>query len=224
MWSNGVDGTPVQGSPLHVPVTFVVNPVATVAAPTFSPNGGTFSSPQLVTISCATAGATIRYTTNGSDPTVSSAIYSGPVNVPGSWTLKARAFQTNRTGSVVAQAAFTNTNNADTNNTPAPVTVPTTTNLSGPSTVKVKRTLKLTGAVVPSAAGGTVTIVKTRLVGKKWKSAGSARVNISSGSYRYSFKPTKKGRWRFVAKYSGDVIGTTTYTASNSSTRSVRVK
>jgi hypothetical protein len=224
MWSNGVNGTPVQGSPLHVPVTFVVNPVGTVAAPTFSPNGGTFSSPQLVTISCATAGATIRYTTNGSDPTVSSAIYSGPVNVPGSWTLKARAFKTNWTGSGVAQAVFTNTTNADTNNTPAAITLSTETKLSGPSSVKVKRTLKLTGTVVPSAASGTVTIVKQRLVGKKWKSAGSARVNVSSGSYGYSFKPTKKGKWRFVAKYSGDVIGTTTYTASNSSTKGVRVR
>ena len=107
MWSNGVDGTPVQGSPLHVPVTFVVNPVGTVAAPTFSPNGGTFNSAQSVTISCATAGATIRYTTNGSDPTVSSTLYSGPVNVSASGTLKARAFKTNWTGSAAAQAAFT---------------------------------------------------------------------------------------------------------------------
>ena len=57
MWSDGIDGTPVQGSPLHVPVTFVVNPAGTVAAPTFTPNGGTFSSAQPVTISCATAGA-----------------------------------------------------------------------------------------------------------------------------------------------------------------------
>ncbi len=224
MWSNGVDGTPVQGSPLHVPVTFVVYPVGTVAAPTFTPNGGTFSSPQLVTIACTTAGATIRYTTNGSDPTVSSAVYSAPVNVPGSWTLKARAFKTNWTGSPIAQAAFTNTNNADTNNAPAPTTVSTATKLSGPSSVKVKRALKLTGTVVPSAATGTVTIVKQRLVGKTWKSAGSARVNVSSGSYSYSFKPTKKGKWRFVAKYSGGVIGTTTYTASDSSTRGVRVK
>jgi hypothetical protein len=214
----------LQGSPLHVPVTFVVNPVGTVAAPTFTPNGGTFDSPQLVTIACSTAGATIRYTTNGSEPTVSSAIYSAPVNVPGSWTLKARAFKTNWTGSAVAQAVFTNVNNTDTNNAAAPITLPTETKLSGPSSAKVKRTLKLTGTVVPTAASGTVTIVKQRLVGKKWKSSGSARVDVSSGSYRYSFKPTKKGKWRFVAKYSGAVIGTTTYTPSNSGIRGVRVK
>ena len=90
-------------------------------------------------------------------------------------------------------------------NTAAPIKLSTTTRLSGPSTVKVKRTLKLTGTVAPSAARGTVTIVKTRLVGTTWKTAGSARVSISSGSYRYSFKPTKKGKWRFVAKYSGAV-------------------
>jgi Chitobiase/beta-hexosaminidase C-terminal domain len=46
-----------------------VQPAATVATPTFSPSPGTYDSSLSVTISCATAGATIHYTTHGQDPT-----------------------------------------------------------------------------------------------------------------------------------------------------------
>ena len=45
-----------------------------------------------VTINCATNGATIRYTTNGADPTEASAVYSSPLSLAGV-TLKAKAFK-----------------------------------------------------------------------------------------------------------------------------------
>ncbi|MBR3726971.1 MAG: endonuclease [Prevotella sp.] len=44
----------------------------TVSMPTFSPEGGTYSSAQSVTISCPTNGATIFYTTDGTTPSASS--------------------------------------------------------------------------------------------------------------------------------------------------------
>src|SRR5665213_2879545 len=44
-----------------------------VATPNFAPGTGTYSSPQTVTISDTTTGATICYTTNGTGPTSSSA-------------------------------------------------------------------------------------------------------------------------------------------------------
>ncbi|MEV5715823.1 chitobiase/beta-hexosaminidase C-terminal domain-containing protein [Amycolatopsis mediterranei] len=79
----------------------------TVAAPTFSPPGGTYSSAQTVTISSATAGATIRYTVDGSTPTASSTVYSGPISVPNSRTVNAIALKSGSTTSPVSSASYT---------------------------------------------------------------------------------------------------------------------
>ncbi|WIV60286.1 chitobiase/beta-hexosaminidase C-terminal domain-containing protein [Amycolatopsis nalaikhensis] len=78
-----------------------------VAAPTFSPPGGTYSSAQTVTISSATAGATIRYTVDGSTPTASSTLYSGPISVPNSRTVNAIALKSGMTTSPVSSASYT---------------------------------------------------------------------------------------------------------------------
>lgn len=53
----------------------------TLAAPTFSLPSGTYNSAQSVTISDATAGATIYYTTDGSTPSTSSTKYSGAISL-----------------------------------------------------------------------------------------------------------------------------------------------
>ncbi|UOX87900.1 chitobiase/beta-hexosaminidase C-terminal domain-containing protein [Amycolatopsis sp. FBCC-B4732] len=79
----------------------------TVAAPTFSPPGGTYSAAQTVTISSATAGATIRYTVDGSTPTASSTLYSGPISVPNSRTVNAIALKSGSTTSPVSSATYT---------------------------------------------------------------------------------------------------------------------
>jgi hypothetical protein len=79
----------------------------TVAAPTFSPPGGTYSAAQTVTISSATSGATIRYTVDGSTPTASSTLYSGPISVPNSRTVNAIALKSGSTTSPVSSASYT---------------------------------------------------------------------------------------------------------------------
>ena len=63
----------------------------TAATPSFSPGGGSYTAAQTVTISDATSGATIYYTTNGSTPTTSSAVYSGPIAISSTTTLEAIA-------------------------------------------------------------------------------------------------------------------------------------
>ncbi len=62
-----------------------------VAAPTFSPAGGTYTSAQNVTISTTTSGATIYYTTDGSTPSSHSTAYTTPIPVSGNMTIKAIA-------------------------------------------------------------------------------------------------------------------------------------
>jgi unsaturated rhamnogalacturonyl hydrolase len=79
-----------------------------VASPTFNPTGGTFSSPQNVTISTTTAGASIRYTTDGSTPSeTAGTLYSSPVSIGSNATLKAIGFKSGMTDSAVISATYT---------------------------------------------------------------------------------------------------------------------
>ena len=82
------------------------------ATPTFSAAAGTYTAPQTVTISDATAGATIYYTTNGTTPTTASTVYSGPITVSSTETLEAMAAASGYTNSAVASAAYTLVNPA----------------------------------------------------------------------------------------------------------------
>jgi hypothetical protein len=76
------------------------------APPTFSPGAGAYSSAQNVALSDSTSGATIYYTTDGSAPTTTSSVYSAPVAVTSSMTIKAIA-QSSLGTSAVSSAAFT---------------------------------------------------------------------------------------------------------------------
>ncbi len=79
----------------------------TVATPTFSPAAGTYTSAQSVTISSATEGATIYYTTDGTEPTTNSTQYNGAISVSSSTTIKAIATAAGYDNSSVATATYT---------------------------------------------------------------------------------------------------------------------
>ncbi|MFK0250854.1 chitobiase/beta-hexosaminidase C-terminal domain-containing protein [Amycolatopsis azurea] len=79
----------------------------TVASPTFDPPGGSYPSARSVTLSSATAGATIRYTVDGSTPTASSTVYTGPITVSASSTISAIALKSGSATSPVASASYT---------------------------------------------------------------------------------------------------------------------
>ncbi|MBW6515655.1 MAG: chitobiase/beta-hexosaminidase C-terminal domain-containing protein [Candidatus Cloacimonetes bacterium] len=81
-------------------------PSETVATPTFDPPGGTYDAPQTVTITCTTEGATIRYTTDGTDPNEISPVYSDPIMIDGNTTIKARAYKTGWLESDIAVADY----------------------------------------------------------------------------------------------------------------------
>ena len=80
-----------------------------VMKPTISPgDGATFSAArQRVSISCATANSTIRYTLDGSDPDESSSLYTGSsFNVFDTVTVKARAYAEGLNPSEIATASL----------------------------------------------------------------------------------------------------------------------
>ena len=84
-----------------------------VSTPTFSPAGGTYTTEQTVTISCATSGATIYYTTDGTTPSASSTEYNAAITISETTTLKAIAVK-DGTSSSVAEATYTiNTGGGD---------------------------------------------------------------------------------------------------------------
>ena len=88
--------------------TYTINiPPQTVATPAFSPDAGTYTEAQSVTISCETTGATIYYTTDGSNPSASSTAYSGAITVGETTTIKAIAVKEGMTDSSVASTTYT---------------------------------------------------------------------------------------------------------------------
>lgn len=77
------------------------------AAPVISPNGGTFTGSQTVTITCAAPDAVIYYTTDGSTPTADSNKYSGSFTLTASATVKAFAVSADAAASDIVTAVFT---------------------------------------------------------------------------------------------------------------------
>jgi uncharacterized protein (TIGR03118 family) len=87
--------------------TYTINTSNTAATPTYSPAGGTFTSTQTVSILDATKGAEIWYTVDGSTPTFSSPIYSKPITVSKTTTIKAFASASGMADSPVSSATYT---------------------------------------------------------------------------------------------------------------------
>jgi len=89
------------------PVTSAVYTIPPSATPTLSVAAGTYQNPQTVTMSDATAGASIYYTVTGVTPTVYSTKYTGPITVNSSMTLQAIAAVPGGPVSPIASAAYT---------------------------------------------------------------------------------------------------------------------
>ena len=70
------------------------------------PRTSVFAAPAEVILSCATAGATIHYTLDGSEPTEASALYERPIVISGDVTVRARAFKKGLDGSKIAEANY----------------------------------------------------------------------------------------------------------------------
>ena len=126
------------------------------AAPTFNPAAGTFNNATSVTISTTSSGASIRYTTNGTTPTSSvGTVYSSPVSLTATSTLKAIAYETGYTASAVTSGVYTLACAAPTFN-PAAGTFNNATSVTISTTTSGASIRYTTNGTTPTSSVGTV--------------------------------------------------------------------
>jgi hypothetical protein len=184
-WNADVAATP--GGSVTVSNFTVTPAISPVAAPTFSPGAGTYTSAQSVTISTTTAGASIRYTTDGSTPTsTTGTVYSGAITVSGTTTLKAIAYKSGMSDSSVTSVTYTITT------APAKIVVPGTSVLASADD----------GNVAANTVDGSLST--------RWSANGDGQW------VRYDLGATKTVAYVKVAFYSGDTR-TSTFDVQTSS-------
>ena len=158
-----------------------------LGTPTFTPAPGTYNTNQSVTISSPSAGATIYYTTDGTNPTKASPVYSAPISVTQSTKIKARAYKAGSAASLVATGDYTLAVNTPTFS-PAPgtytgsvdVTISTTT--PGATIYYTKDgSTPTTASLVYSGPVHltTTTTLKAKAFKTGWKASG-----VKSGNYK----------------------------------------
>lgn len=118
----------------------------TVATPTASPAPGAVQASTEVTIGTTTTGATIYYTTDGSEPTTKSTRYSAPITITEAVTIKAKAFKSGWNASSTATFSYTVISEA------VPVTAITVTGEEEATTVVAGESLQMAAAVEPANA------------------------------------------------------------------------
>ncbi|MCB9497177.1 MAG: chitobiase/beta-hexosaminidase C-terminal domain-containing protein [Fibrobacteria bacterium] len=77
-----------------------------VVSPTFIPGSGTFTKLQKLTLANTTADAVIHYTTDGSTPTSSSKVYTGPLSIGETRTVRAIAVKNGMEASFVSVGQY----------------------------------------------------------------------------------------------------------------------
>jgi len=97
----------VQSGFIQSPVTAVAYVLASqTAPPNFTPSAGTYVSAQSVTLTDDTASATIYYTTDGSNPTHNSTVFSAAIPVAATTTIRAIASSAGLSDSGVVSGTF----------------------------------------------------------------------------------------------------------------------
>jgi hypothetical protein len=94
----------IRTSNVTVTATFVA--MGQVATPVISPDGGYYTAGEKATITCSEDGAAIYYTLDGTEPSATSTLYEGPIDLT-NCTIKAIAIKSGMINSAVAEATFT---------------------------------------------------------------------------------------------------------------------
>ena len=169
------DSIDANGVELTTTITITISAAGIVGAPTANPTAGTYSENQSVALASSTVGATIYYTTDGSEPTILSGVpsgttkeYTAPIAVTGTegqsstTTIKAIAVKNGMQDSSVE--AFTYTIQI-----PVPKYAVTVTNGSGTGQYAQGETVTITAGAAPSGqqfkewevVSGTITLASS---------------------------------------------------------------
>ena len=151
--------------------TYTITAPPSAAAPTFSPAPATYTTAQSVTLASATAGASIYYTTNGAAPTAAATLYTSPITVSATTTIKAIAVATGYTNSAVTTGGYTITGPAG----PVSVSLAGVGNLYG---------LGTSGTAIPPTSGldGHGNAYAASLLGATVPFAGGSYTLAAAGS------------------------------------------
>jgi hypothetical protein len=175
------------------------------ATPTFGLASGTYTTNRSVTLSCATAGASIYYTTNGSTPTTSSTKYTGAINVTGNGTttIAAVAIASGYSLSSVASAGYT---------IAYPTATPTFSSPTGTYTTDTTVTLSCatSGATIYYTTDGTAPTTSSA-------SGASGLTITAAGSTTSSSLSTTLEAIALAPSYSASATATATYTIAYAS-------
>src|SRR5580700_8743287 len=169
------------------------------AAPTFSPGGGTYTSSQSVTITSATSGALIRYTTDGSTPSeTAGTLYSGTaVSIGSTTTLNAIAYETGFTDSAVTSGTYTISTGGG--------STPITLEAEDLSPVGTGATVSISDDA--NASGGVVEFLNSTGVGQTMT---LTTPSIAAGTYQIQLRyKTNTTRGQHTVKIDGTQVGGT---------------
>jgi hypothetical protein len=190
----------ISGSSNTINVYGLLNVVPQVAAPSFSPGGGTYTNAQNVTISDTTSGAIIRYTTNGSTPSETNGtvyISGSPVSIGSTATLKAIAYESGLTDSTVTSATYTISSGGS--------GTPITLEAENMSPVGTGATVSTSSD--PNASGGVLEFLNSTGAGQTMTLTTPA---IAAGTYQVQFRyKTNTTRGQHTITIDGSPIGGT---------------
>ncbi|NUU60771.1 glycoside hydrolase family 3 N-terminal domain-containing protein [Paenibacillus agri] len=164
--------------------------VKKVSAPQADPAGGTYTGEVKVKLTTATAGAEIRYTQDGSVPTASSQLYSGPIFVGKSKTIKAIALKEGWKASDVSSFEYILGEDGGPGTTPSPEPTPSPTPTATPSPTPGSTYSPDTNSgyapapsPTPVAGGSKESVVDGKIITASPvlnKDSGSARATVSA--------------------------------------------
>jgi subtilase family serine protease len=179
------------------------------ATPVFSPDAGTYTTSQAVTITDSTPGATIYYSTNGTMPTTSSSVYNGPITVSATETLEAIATASGYATSAVATAAYI------IKITPTVAITPSSSSIT--TAQPLTATVAVSGGTGNPAPTGSVTLTSGSYTSAAATlNSGGAAITIPAGSLAV-------GTYTLTVSYVPDSVGSTVYNSASGTSSAVTV-